>query len=177
MRDNCAKQRRISYISCRKQAAEWIDALGSRAGAAELLNVSESSLRDYETGMTTVPADVVVRMADLYNAPELQVLYCKNDCPIGKYVCRTVSDEVKNIETITCSLLYHISELKVQDAIKTLLRIASDGKVSDSEKSDLGFIVQILENASSDVSDLRLLLEKEGNMDGIEGKIGEHSSR
>lgn len=168
MQDRCTKQGETCYFSCRKDAAKYNDALNSRAGAAEKLNVSESSLRDYETGLTPVPVDVVVRMADLYGAPEIQVAYCKNDCPIGRYVCRTVSDEVKSIETITCSLMYHIEEARVQEAISTLLRIASDGKVSDREKEELRSVVRILEETSSDISDLRLLLEKRGGAGGTD---------
>lgn len=168
MQDRCTKQGETCYFLCRKDAAKYNDALNSRAGAAEKLNVSESSLRDYETGLTPVPVDVVVRMADLYGSPELQVTYCKKDCPIGRYVCRTVSDEVKRIDTITCSLIHHIEEARVQDAIKTLIRIASDGKVSDREKDELRSVVQTLEDASSDISDLRLLLEKRGGEDGTD---------
>ena len=72
------------YFQCRKEAAKYNDRLSSREGASEMLNVSVSSLSNYELGLTPVPTDVVVRMADLYGAPELEACYCKNDCPIGK---------------------------------------------------------------------------------------------
>lgn len=168
MQDNCINREKNCYFSCRKDAAKYNDALNSRAGAADRLNVSESSLRDYETGLTPVPVDVVVRMADLYGSPELQAMYCKNDCPIGKYVCRTASIEVKDIKTITGNLLYHIEEAKVLKAIGTLLKISRDGKVSDYEKEELECVIQILEGISSDVSDLRLLLDKEGGANGTQ---------
>ncbi len=168
MQNECTKQVATCYFSCRKEAAIYNDALSSRAGASEKLNVSESSLRDYETGLTPVPVDVVVRMADLYGAPELQITYCKNDCPIGKYMCRTVSDEVKGIESITCSLMYHIQGEQVKKAIQTLLRIASDGTVTDREKEELKSVVDILDGASRDINDLRLLLEKRGGVGGID---------
>lgn len=70
------------YFQCRKEAAKYNDRLSSREGASEMLNVSVSSLSNYELGLTPVPTDVVVRMADLYGAPELEACYCKNDCPI-----------------------------------------------------------------------------------------------
>ena len=79
---------------------------------------------------------------------------------------RTVSDEVKDIGAVTCSLLHHIQEAEVAGAMKNLLRIASDGKISEQEQEELRSVVQILEGAVKDVSDLRLLMEKEGGRDG-----------
>ena len=166
MQNDCTKSCDSIYFSSRKDAGRYNDALNSRAGASELLNVSEASLRNYELGLTPVPVDVVVRMADLYGAPELRSGYCKRDCPIGKFMNRTVSDEVKKIGTVTCSLLHHIQEAKVADAINTLLRIASDGKVNDREIDELKSVVEVLEDAVKDVSDLRLLMEKRGDADG-----------
>ena len=143
MQDRCTKQGETCYFSCRKDAAKYNDALNSRAGAAEKLNVSESSLRDYETGLTPVPVDVVVRMADLYGAPELQVAYCKNDCPIGRYVCRTVSDEVKSIEAITCSLMYHIEEAKVQEATRIAHELAPDLLLDGELQFDAALVPEV----------------------------------
>lgn len=166
MQSECIKECAISCISCRKNAAKYNDALNSRAGAAEQLNISESSLRDYETGFTPIPVDMVVRMADLYGAPELQISYCKHDCPIGKYIARNFSDEVKDIEKVTCSILYHIQEAETQEAFKKLLAIASDGKVTDEEKIQLHQVVSILEAVTADVNSLRLLMDKRGGRDG-----------
>lgn len=93
------------YFQCRKEAAKYNDRLSSREGASEMLNVSVSSLSNYELGLTPVPTDVVVRMADLYGAPELEACYCKNDCPIGKR--QNIATKIRGIEQITCSLLNH----------------------------------------------------------------------
>lgn len=65
------------YCKCRKEAAKYNDKLNSREGAAELLGISASTLADYELGITKIiPADAILRMADLYNAPELRNHYC-----------------------------------------------------------------------------------------------------
>ena len=70
------------YCKCRKEAAKYNDKLNSREGAAELLGISASTLADYELGITKIiPADAILRMADLYNAPELRNHYCKYSCP------------------------------------------------------------------------------------------------
>ena len=61
------------YFECRKRAAIHNERLNSRAGAAEILGISESTLAHYELGITkNIPVDVVVMMAEVYNAPELQ---------------------------------------------------------------------------------------------------------
>ena len=43
--------------------------------AAQLLNVSVDSLRDYEQSQRPVPSDVASAMCDVYQAPYLAVLY------------------------------------------------------------------------------------------------------
>lgn len=112
------------YFQCRKEAAKYNDRLSSREGASEMLNVSVSSLSNYELGLTPVPTDVVVRMADLYGAPELEACYCKNDCPIGKR--QNIATKIRGIEQITCSLLNHADDDRLHSIKKGLLRIASD---------------------------------------------------
>ena len=72
------------YYEARKKAAMYNDRLSSRDGAAEALGISPSTLADYELGLTKfVPVENVIRMADVYNAPQLKPHYCKNVCPIG----------------------------------------------------------------------------------------------
>lgn len=74
------------YCKCRKEAAKYNDKLNSREGAAELLGISASTLADYELGITKIiPADAILRMADLYNAPELRNHYCKYSCPLADW--------------------------------------------------------------------------------------------
>lgn len=52
------------YFECRKKAAIHNERLNSRAGAAEILGISESTLAHYELGITkNIPVDVVVMMA------------------------------------------------------------------------------------------------------------------
>ena len=88
------------YCKCRKEAAKYNDKLNSREGAAELLGISASTLADYELGITKIiPADAILRMADLYNAPELRNHYCKYSCPLGQDVVAdgVISEDEKPI--------------------------------------------------------------------------------
>lgn len=92
------------YFRCRKEAAMHNDRLASRAGAAELLGISESSLAKHELGITKfVPVDLVAMMADLYGCPELKANYCKNECPLGRDL--TIATEIAPIERVTLSIL------------------------------------------------------------------------
>ncbi len=148
------------YFRCRKEASKYNDKLCSREGASELLNISVSSLSNYELGLTPVPTDVVVRMADLYGAPELEACYCKNDCPIGKR--RNIATKIRGIEQITCSLLNHADEDMLHVIKKELLNIASDGKLDPGEEEVLKEIVGKLSEFADDVMELRMYLKKYG---------------
>lgn len=160
MQNNCINSSENRYFSCRKEAAKYNDLLNSRAGAADLLNVSESSLRNYELGLAPVPEDVVVRMADLYNAPELENHYCMNECPIGKRIGSTLSCNVKKLDRIACSFLYHSEDGKLNEIRNTILRIASDGELDQEEKEEMQEAVEYLEYLSRDINDMKLLLQK-----------------
>lgn len=53
--DNAGKEgAETMYFRCRKEAALHNDRLNSRAGAAEALGISESSLAKHELGITKV---------------------------------------------------------------------------------------------------------------------------
>lgn len=163
MEKDCKNDGGSIYYSCRKEAARYNDKLNSRDGAAEYLCVSESSLRNYELMLTPVPVDVVVRMADLYGAPELEACYCKNDCPIGKRVA--MAAKLRGIEQITCNLLLHADDDRLNGIKRKLLNIAQDGKLEESEVDAMNSIVAELTNLASDIAELRLYLKKYGGAD------------
>lgn len=73
------------YCQARLRAAEYNEAFATRASAAECLpGVTEESLKKYELDLVKPPNDVIALMADAYNAPELRIWYCGNECPLGK---------------------------------------------------------------------------------------------
>lgn len=155
------------YFQCRKEAAKYNDRLSSREEASEMLNISVSSLSNYELGLTPVPTDVVVRMADLYGAPELEACYCKNDCPIGKR--QNIATKIRGIEQITCSLLDHADDDLMHGIKRDLINIASDGKLDLGEENRLRKIVTELSQFADDVMELRMFLRKYGGeSDGID---------
>lgn len=53
------------YFECRKKAAIHNERLNSRAGAAEILGISESTLAHYELGITkNIPVDIDIPTED-----------------------------------------------------------------------------------------------------------------
>jgi len=146
------------YCRCRIAAAKYDDRLNSREGAAELLGVSASTLADYELGTTKcVPVDSVVRMADLYNAPELLNHYCTNECPIGRG--KELPIEVSQLESVTLKLL---SAFQGNENIRNvLIAISADGKITDDESADFARVLSYLEDVSAKVEEFKLWAEKQ----------------
>lgn len=146
------------YCRCRLEAAKFNDRLNSRAGAAELLGISESSLADYELGNTkVVPVDKVNLMADLYKAPEIRNFYCANECPIGKNCITQL--EVEELDRLTIKVL---SAFKKVGYIKeTLLEITADGIVSKDEEKEFSEVIKALDTISQNAQELKLWAEKQ----------------
>lgn len=147
------------YFECRKKAALHNDALNSRAGAAKFLGVSESSLTQYELGLTkAVPVDTVVMMAEAYGMPILKANYCKHECPIGRDLPIAVS--AGTIEGVTVRLLNSLNRETLESARRDILKIAADGKIDRSEQQRLKEILGNLERISVAVSELRMCAEE-----------------
>jgi len=147
------------YLRCRKEAARYNERLNSREGASELLGISVSSLANYELGVTKViPPDVIVMMADLYNAPQLKGHYCAYECPLGKGA--PIATEISSIELVTVKIMKALSPVNVADVRDKLIDIASDGVISEDEKPILTELVSFLDDVSKTVGELRLLSQR-----------------
>ena len=143
MDSECTMEPENIYFRCRKEAAMHNQKLSSREGAAELLGISVSSLQKYELGVTkTVPVDMVVLMADLYNAPELRYLYCKGECPIGRAM--NIATEIKSVESVAIRLIKKLSMREVEDIKEKLLDIADDGTIGKEKQEELQDIMERL---------------------------------
>lgn len=144
------------YCRYRKAAAMYNDKLNSREGAAELLGISQSTLADYELGITKIiPADSIMRMADLYNAPELRNYYCRNCCPLGGEVPKVEMEDLDRISIRALSTFRKIGETK-----ELLLDIIEDGVISEDEKGDLNKVLENLEELEQIAQSLKLWVKK-----------------
>lgn len=144
------------YCRCRKAAAKYNDKLNSREGAAELLGISPSTLADYELGITKIiPADAILRMADLYNAPELRNHYCKHCCPLGGDVPEIDIDSLDRITIKALNAMKNVSASR-----ENLLEIVADGVISEDEKPQLDAILQDLSELEQVAHNLKAWVEK-----------------
>lgn len=156
MGSNCTKQSENIYFRCRKEAALSNDKLNSREGAAFLLGISQSSLSDYELGLTkVVPVDKVALMADLYNAPELKTNYCSECCPLGTNNSKIVLEDLDRISLKALS-----SFRKMAGAKEALLNIVEDGVITESEKPELEEILSIMDEVETVIKTFKLWAEK-----------------
>lgn len=144
------------YCKCRKEAAKYNDKLNSREGAAELLGISASTLADYELGITKIiPADAILRMADLYNAPELENYYCRTMCPLGSEIPKAELADMDRITIRTLSTFRKIGETK-----EMLLDITEDGVIDENEKPQLEEILKNLEEVEEIAQSMKLWIKK-----------------
>ena len=144
------------FCIARLEAAKYNDRLLSKEGASELLGVSVSTLSDYELGITkSVPPDMVLKMSDLYNAPEIRNYYCREMCPLG---CDMPALELEDLDRITVKAMASLRN--VAGAKESLLDITADGIITDDEKPALKKILATLDEISSIVQSLRIWAEK-----------------
>ena len=147
------------YRAARLNAAEYNDELSSMERTAALLSVSRDSLSNYELGVCkVVPNDVIVRMADLYNAPELLSDYCALECPIGRATqhrlfLRPVGDIAIRLANRSETLFVIKSEL---------MRIMDDGMIKGEEKSQVAEIFDALDDIERVIEEFKLYCRKEG---------------
>lgn len=159
MQSGYGKSSENIYLRCRKEAAKYNEKLKSRESAAEMLGVSVSSLANYELGITkVVPPDMVIMMADLYNAPQLKAHYCACECIMGQDM--VIGSELNSIELVTVKIMKLFSESKLGEIKDQLVDIASDGVVSDNEILLLQDIVVYLNGAAKAIDELNLILQK-----------------
>lgn len=144
------------YCRCRKEAAKYNDRLNSREGAAELLGISASSLADYELGITKiVPVDKVMLMADLYNAPEIRMYYCANECPLGNG-----REEFKDMPAERTYIRLKNAIGDMDKAMQTLSGIMDDGVIREDEKEAFKVVKQQFIKSRQRMDEVIAVLEK-----------------
>lgn len=144
------------FCQARLQAAEYNEKFFSKEYAAELLHISAGQLQDYELGITKcIPPDNILRMADIYNAPELRNLYCREMCPLGQGLPEV---ELHGLERISLQAL--ASFRKIESAKDSLLDITQDGVISEDEKGELREIIGIMDEITKVSQNLKVWAEK-----------------
>lgn len=148
----------INNVFCvaRLEAAKYNEKLKSRDGAAELLGyASASTISDWELGISIPTPEAVLKMTDLYNAPELVNSYCRNMCPLGYDV-----PEVKLADLDRISVKALASFRKITQTKENLLDIVEDGKITEDEKPRLAEIIENLDELNEVTQTLKCWVEK-----------------
>lgn len=144
------------FCKARLEAARYNDRLFSKDGAAELLGISVSTLSDYELGITkVVPPDMVLKMADLYNAPELRNYYCRELCPLGGDMPVLELEDLDRISIKALATFRKLSETK-----DLLLDITEDGVIDESERPQLDKILGTLDELEQVAQSLKVWVKK-----------------
>lgn len=106
--------------------------------AAERLHISPETLKRYEGGRLTPPDETVARMCEVYGVRWLALEHAKATDRLGILP----ELEPKPLPMATISLTNRLRD--AADCINGLLRIAEDGMIDESERSEFDVIVQEL---------------------------------
>lgn len=144
------------FCKARLEAARYNDKLKSRAGAAEVLGyASESTISDWELGISVPTPEAVLKMSDLYNAPELINTYCHNLCPLGWDIPEITAQNLDRISIKALSAFQKISKTK-----EALLDIVSDGIISEDEQPTLEKVLSSLDELNAVTQELKAWVTK-----------------
>ena len=144
------------FCKARLEAARYNDKLKSRAGAAEVLGyASESTISDWELGISVPTPEAVLKMSDLYNAPELINTYCHNLCPLGWDIPEITAQDLDRISIKALSAFQKILKTKEE-----LLDIVSDGIISEDEQPTLEKVLSSLDELNAVTQELKAWVTK-----------------
>lgn len=144
------------FCIARKEAALCNDKLNSREGAAELLGIDRTRLARIELGSLNPYPEEVLLMSDAYNAPELPNHYCSKQCPLGT---RTVQPAgLLQLDRLTIKIIAALADAEYIPS--AIIRIVSDGVISDEEKPEIQQIIATLQKIGEAAADARIWLQK-----------------
>lgn len=120
--------------------------------------ISESSLKDYETGKTVPKPKIVMALAELYNTPELKWLHCSKNCNLGEEIVKA-SEEfgVSDIYRTFFDLIGAFNA--IQDVQKSLHSIVLDDELSPEEEDEWDYVIGVLDEITESANELKVWAE------------------
>lgn len=110
--------------------------------ASELMDISVDSLRAYESGRRIPPDHVVIKMIEIYNTQYLAYQHLKTSAEVGQRYLPNI--EITELPTAILKIQTEIKDfINCEDS---LIKIGSDGKVSDDEACDFKKICKELDD-------------------------------
>ncbi|WP_084665647.1 helix-turn-helix domain-containing protein [Thermanaeromonas toyohensis] len=123
----------------------------SREEAAARLHIGTRTLFAYESGQSVVPPEIVLKMAEVYNRPDLPANYCAKMCPIGQLIAHHF--EKTNVATMVLGLLKELED--VEKVKSRLISIAADGQVDENERPEFQQIVKEVVELEREIGELK----------------------
>ena len=130
----------------------------SREEAAHRIYIGSRTLADYESGRTVAPPDVVMRMAEVYQEPELTADYCSKVCPIGQVLAHCVRRS--EFAVTVMRVLKEFADVK--GLLDDLVRIASDGRVNPHEEAEFTAIMREMVELERWIGELKFFALRHG---------------
>ena len=111
--------------------------------AAEMLGISETSIRAYETGHRLPPAEVVDLMVTVYDSQYLAVQFLRESADLAKSVLPEV-EQVRLPEAVM-ELVDAIYQFADAHRDRQLISIAKDGVIDENERPEFDSIAAELQ--------------------------------
>lgn len=111
---------------------------------AEYLGVSTEAVRSYELGKYFPTDEVLLRMADISGNKALPYWHLSQKSRIAAAILPELEDE-RGLPEAVLGLLIRIDDFR-ETGMRSLLRIASDGKVSEDEQEAYADAIAQLNN-------------------------------
>lgn len=128
----------------------------TREKASELLEfISSDRIEKIESEKSNARPEEILKMAEVYDKPELTNYFCSHECPIGKKYVDPI--EYKDLSQITLEMLATLNSLDKQK--NRLIEITVDGKISEDELEDFKIIKKQLDDMSKTISSLSLWID------------------
>ncbi|WP_302783735.1 helix-turn-helix domain-containing protein [Adlercreutzia equolifaciens] len=151
------KDTRTIYQKSRDKAGlSRSEAVKAIAAAGE--DISESSLKDYETGKTVPKPKNVKILADVYGTPELKWLHCSERCLLGKDVVKA-SEKFGNSDIYRTFFELAGAFNAIHDIQESLHGIVSDDTLSPEEEEEWQRIIDVLDRITESANELKVWAE------------------
>lgn len=120
------------------------------------MDICVESLRAYESGRRIPPDRIVIKMIEIYNTQYLAYQHLKTSAEVGqKYLPDII------IEDLPASILKLHTEIKDYiDCEDLLMKICSDGKVSENEACDFKKICKELDDVIEAIMTFKFAKQK-----------------
>ena len=130
----------------------------TREEAAHRIYVGTRTLADYESGKTIAPPDVVLKMSEVYQEPELTADYCKKTCPIGQILAHSLDRS-----EFAVTVLWILKEFADVERLKdNLVNIAADGQLQDHEMDEFQAILKEMVELEKRICELKYFALRHG---------------